>query len=813
MEQTLNSNKTSADFFIAGGTLPPNAAAYIERSADEALYQATLAGQSCYVFAPHHMGKSSLVTRTAHKLATHGVKTAIVNLSGSTPGSDTEQLALLLLGRLKLQLDLSTDINLWCKERITVELWQRLVDFMIEVIPAEIENPVVIFIDGITVPLNLDFFDHLARAIKHINTRHTGSKLAGLTFVLSGVATPDALVIKSEHFPFNPKQEITLAGFTLKETRSLQQGFIDAPAEKRTAILDRVYYWTNGHPYLTQKMCSHILKMWDNFWDDYRIDGLAERLFQFPNYDDPHLRFITNSIEDSSKRRKLLALYQRIHSGKKVADQQDSAIQTRLKILGLVDTENGKLTIANRIYAQSLNPDWVKDSTPTNWIKLTAIALILIIALISGGSSLFFRQQNVKNSQIQGYLTQFREATSPEDQLIGLAGLLTVGNKKQAKQLFFEEMNSEERMALFNISDPQAVGGELLAVIRAIYIDPRLETIDSKDALVNSILQTLYQLEQFSSLGAIELNLEITQWMKGRALFSEQNQYQRAIDAYNIALNLNTNNPAIHFDRALAYSALNKPNQALDDFKTVLKLDESWQYRLAQALRHDPVLYDALWTQQKEYAKLVALAPTPTSTPMPTSTPLPTNTPNPTQTPAPATNTPTAVPTSPPTATPTLTPVPIPTKIRPTNTPESSIPRGTFTLLEPITLDPPSSGPTTFVWEWTGSLPSKYGFEVRVWRPGQPPSGVHNAILDNQNGRVKSLGDNKYQLFTDISETSGVRGIGGEYRWTVSLVQIAPEYSDLKTQSDSAQFSYSGKQEGGSNDDNGGDDGGGVVIE
>ena len=115
-----------------------------------------------------------------------------------------------------------------------------------------------------------------------------------------------------------------------------------------------------------------------------------------------------------------------------------------------------------------------------------------------------------------------------------------------------------------------------------------------------------------------------------------------------------------------------------------------------------------------------------------------------------------------------------------------------MTLLNPITLDPPSYGPTNFEWSWTGDVPDGYGFEVRVWREGEQPAGVHDAVADNQNGNIKHIGENIYGLSIDIKGAAGVLDHSGEYLWTVALVQISPNYADTGQQAPPARFRFAG---------------------
>jgi hypothetical protein len=128
-------------------------------------------------------------------------------------------------------------------------------------------------------------------------------------------------------------------------------------------------------------------------------------------------------------------------------------------------------------------------------------------------------------------------------------------------------------------------------------------------------------------------------------------------------------------------------------------------------------------------------------------------------------------------------------------------PAGQFTLLKPASPDEPTYGPTQFEWRWTGAVGASQGFEVRVWREGEPPAGVHNAELDNHNGRVVALGNYTYRLSVDITDAYGVQGRGGEYLWTVALVQIDPEYRDLGMQATPGRLRF---EAGGDGDDDGG---------
>ena len=70
--------------------MKPDVASYVEREADDELFERAQAGDFCYVLTPRQMGKSSLMVRTAGRLEAQGVRTATIDLSGI--GGQDEQM-------------------------------------------------------------------------------------------------------------------------------------------------------------------------------------------------------------------------------------------------------------------------------------------------------------------------------------------------------------------------------------------------------------------------------------------------------------------------------------------------------------------------------------------------------------------------------------------------------------------------------------------------------------------------------------------------------------------------------------------------
>lgn len=806
----MNKEITASDFFVVGGALPPDSPSYVQRPADDELFEAVLAGQFCYVFTPPHAGKSSLMARTDRRLRQRGVCTVSIGLGGLGPDGNVERLYLALVSRLKRQLELEADAESWWRERASLEPAQRFTAFLGEVLLAEVQEPLVIFVDELDAARDPEFCASFFTAVQAAHdARSSEAAYERLTFVLLGAAALADLGKGAKGSPLDFARQIELGDFSRKESQVLRDGLQAACGGEVGPVFERIFYWTNGHPYLTQKLCLNVARMWDLYWNEERVDGLVDRLFHSAGArQEPHLQRVEERIWTSSRRRALLGLYRQVYDGRRVADNALAAEQNWLKLSGLVRSEHALLKVRNEVYRLVFDEHWLKAATPTSWTRYAVVAAVLILILLGGAIGFSIQRQRQQAIQAEAFVDSFKNSAGANARIASLAQLFSLrGYEDEARQLFFEDLDPTEQVALFDEADPVEVAAPLVTVVRGVYTDPRLENNAEQDALLAAMAQPLRQLEGVPGLGAVELGLEINQWLKGRELGRTQGRAQQAIGAYDIAISLNGGNPGTHFDRGLAYVALGDPGRALADFVTVLDLDDSWQERVRQAVLNDGQLYAALWGDRNEYRPLIALVPSPTATPTVTPTPTPSPTPLPTNTPVPPTSTPTSTPL--PTATATPSPTPRPVVSLPVATPTPGLASGTFTLLHPLSSDDPTYGPTDFEWRWTGPLPSGYGFEVRVWREGAAPAGVHNAVLDNRNGNVKRIGENTYRLSTDIKDSFSVQGQGGLYFWNVALVQIDPTYEDVGVQASPGRlrFAASGGDEGG------GDNGGGVGID
>ena len=241
--------------------------------------------------------------------------------------------------------------------------------------------------------------DEFFAAIRECHNRRVKEPLfRELTFCLLGVATPADLVTDTRMSPFNIGRRIVLSDFTPREAAPLAEGFSHDPSDPKSKIqnarlLERILYWTNGHPYMTQRLCRATAEALrgsrqpsdpltpttrsagtrplaatgegEHFTPsphhpitpspshpDELVDALAASLFfsKDARDNDDNLAFVRNRLlRSEGDVAALLDLYRKVRTGRKVRDDEMSPRISLLRLSGLVAVRDGFLVVRNRI--------------------------------------------------------------------------------------------------------------------------------------------------------------------------------------------------------------------------------------------------------------------------------------------------------------------------------------------------------------------------------------------------------------------------------------------------------------------------------
>jgi WD40 repeat protein len=357
--------------FQVGGAVGADAL-YVERRGDRELLEALRHGEFCYILAPRQIGKSSLRIRVARALAQEGIRCVSIDFSGIGSTSVTiDEWYYSIADDIAQALGLpNLDLFWTTHQHLTpVHRWYRFIrNELLDRVP----DPVVVFIDEVDSVLALSFVtdDFFASIRSAYNLRADDPEYARLTFCLLGVAAPADLIQNSVRTPFNIGREIRLDDFSRAELGALVPG-LDSLGCDPVVLLDAVYAWTSGHPYMTQRLCDDLVRHGpiEPGREGARVDDAAYNLFvRSGRGGDANLAYAEKRLDANSSRsrvRQMLHLYRRLLDGERVPAEPNSQIQTELRLTGLAAEHLGAggeihLRTRNLIFAEVYDHKWLK---------------------------------------------------------------------------------------------------------------------------------------------------------------------------------------------------------------------------------------------------------------------------------------------------------------------------------------------------------------------------------------------------------------------------------------------------------------------
>jgi hypothetical protein len=342
--------------FKAGGALTDEQAAiYIERQTDRDALIHLQAMDYLLIIEPRQQGKTSLINHLMRHPALNIV--AVVYVDVTTPDRSSEaNWYQTICPRILRQLRglIPRDQQPTIPHSSTS--WR---DFLcdVAVIAANARRCVVIALDeigAVTFPGATEFFSVLRDVY---NSRQAETELKQLTFLLSGAFHPRDLIKDDKISPFNVAHRVRLADFTSEQVRELvgKGGWAE---EQAASLAERIHYWTDGQPYLTQLLCSYLGP--DATPAD--VDAGVERLRRD---DENHLPPMLKRLNSDEK---LRGYVERILAGERIKFfPGENRRQAELELLGVLKSNGeGHCLIRNHIYEQVFSP---QDSTKP-WMSI-----------------------------------------------------------------------------------------------------------------------------------------------------------------------------------------------------------------------------------------------------------------------------------------------------------------------------------------------------------------------------------------------------------------------------------------------------------
>jgi WD40 repeat protein len=501
-EERIETDSTG-EFFSVGAPLHAVRAGYVRRKADDLLFDAAASGRYAHVLAPDRSGKSSLIAAIAARLEANNCKVAILDLAqigerdgGGDPGRWYYNVAYRILRQLRIRYDLQT----WWHDKSILSNRQRLLEFYSEIVLQFVPESIVVFVDEIQCIEDRSFADQLLASIRAAhNARTTDPDFSRLTFVLLGECDPVSLLSEPELSPFNVTQKIVLDDFSRDELGIFATELNLEPAAAETA-LDRIYYWTRGQPYLSQKLARQLTR--EDFEGDVKAQvdhiALTQLAGRAALHSEPHMSHIHRVIVSDDKRKEaLLNLYGRIRKGIEVPADLGSALQRRLMAVGLVEIDHdGKLRIRNRLYEAVFTARWANENLPTRLrVPAMAAGMLVLLALVP-----FWYTQWLPRPYM-GILTspsvELDQAVSAYENLRSFPGHADTADslfRTFVEQRAQSAMTEEEIDAIAGISTELPEHGGLPEAIRASFWDRQSLAALREERREDALLATLEAL-------------------------------------------------------------------------------------------------------------------------------------------------------------------------------------------------------------------------------------------------------------------------------------------------------------------------------
>ncbi|HEY7426133.1 MAG TPA: AAA-like domain-containing protein [Gemmataceae bacterium] len=333
--------------FQTGAALPPDSPVYIERACDREVVGKLEGMYYLTIIEPRQQGKTSFVYRLMQRNDFWFLYADLTTLNLDSEAGWRASLC----QRLGLQ-----HIRTRAEHTLFPPVGETWYDFL-ESLARHVEGErrrLVIVLDeiGASPSLAEPFF----RALRAIyNERSIKPVFKRLTFILAGAYDPRDFIANSNFSPFNVAERLYLKDFMIDEVVRLVCK-LDVPVDQRLPLAERIHFWTDGHPYLSQALCRYLAELSPSLAEQSRSlvpDDVDKGVKSLIQKDRNNLAHIGKELERDTTLREP---FRRLLRGDQGIFFNPDGVpwHGRLELLGILKVDaSGYCKVRNRIYQEA----------------------------------------------------------------------------------------------------------------------------------------------------------------------------------------------------------------------------------------------------------------------------------------------------------------------------------------------------------------------------------------------------------------------------------------------------------------------------
>jgi hypothetical protein len=324
---------------------PTSSPIYVERGADQWVWERLKQRQAVMLVEPRGHGKTSLIHHLSARCKGNWTLAYVdmIRLATSTEQESWyEALGEELLHQLLPVIAGNSTVAI--RKPTSSNTWFYFLDDLVQ-LASDRGKVVIIALDEVGViraEWATDFFAAIRSAYAH---RSGMPNFYNLTFIIAGVPNPRAM-IRDPQIPAFNFERIPIADLNLNQVKSLLEPL--CPESGINVVAERLYYWTDGQPYLCQKLCEYLANA-TGIPNADSVDAAVDALFLAGS---SHIQGILDDLTNTPNL--LDVLRKSLHKPSKFRPALIRDHFTLAHVIGILSPKTEFCRVRNRIYRYAL---------------------------------------------------------------------------------------------------------------------------------------------------------------------------------------------------------------------------------------------------------------------------------------------------------------------------------------------------------------------------------------------------------------------------------------------------------------------------